>query len=171
MRDYPFLPAYSPWFDPFPLLQHQPPSLRPAGPHLWLNWAQWLERFYFHWAGHTPRDISGVSYSWLQEAVQPGPWKASLFGMLFSLRRVGFQKQLSSWLSCLCYLWIEHFCKVTPLGCLFCVYQSAHMERVALWTVKVWSFLWLLVKCVCSGPPPTLYFSHSFTLSSTRNNN
>lgn len=88
--------------------------------------------------------------------------------MLFSLRGVGFQKQLASCLSCLCYLWSEHFCKVIPLGCLFCVYQSAHMERVTLWTVNVCSFLWLLVWYIRSG---TLYFFHSFTLSSTRNNN
>lgn len=48
MRDYPFLPATSPCFDPFSLLQHQPRSLRPAAPHLWINWAQWMDRFYFH---------------------------------------------------------------------------------------------------------------------------
>lgn len=39
---------------PIPLLQHHPPSLRPAVPYLWINWAQWTDRFFFHQAGCTP---------------------------------------------------------------------------------------------------------------------
>lgn len=56
IRDYSFLPASSPCFDPFPLFRHQAPSLRPAVPHLWINWAQWMDRFYLHQAGYTPKE-------------------------------------------------------------------------------------------------------------------
>lgn len=55
ISDYSFPPALSPWFDPFPLLQHHPPSLRPAVPHLWINWAQWRDTIYFRPAVCTPK--------------------------------------------------------------------------------------------------------------------
>lgn len=133
MRDYPFLPASPPCFDPFPLLQHHPPSLRPAVLHLWINWAQWMDIFYFHQAGHMPKGhfrcllfpALGSSSPWPVECLL----MRCLFTMLFSLKGVGFQKWLPTCLSCLWHFWIEHLCKVIPLGCLFWVQYISYLSH------------------------------------------
>lgn len=81
MRDYPFLPAFSHCFDPFPLLQHHPLDGQILCPSSWI-----------HAKGTFP--LSLIPGFRKQFSLAGGMLfnVASLVTMLFSLKGVGFQK-------------------------------------------------------------------------------
>ncbi len=91
VRDYPSLPASSPCYDLFPLLQHHPP----LASHLCVNWTQWTDRFYLHRAGCMP-NVHFRCLVFRLWADRLGQWNASQCGLSVQqslyLKGIGFQK-------------------------------------------------------------------------------